>query len=183
MKSNRNVLSAALLSAGAVLAAASSMSIAAAADVSATTAPPGAPGPRGWHHHGGPWHLLEKLGLSEAQKQQIKGIMTAAHPQMQSLHEQMRANSLKLQQTLPTDPNYSSVAAQVSQTYGSLAAQGMTQRAEVRAQVFKVLTPAQQTQLTALEAQMRAGRHGPWGGPAAEGAAAEGAAAEGAAAE
>ena len=37
----------------------------------------------------------------------------------------------------------------------------MTQRAEMRAQVFKVLTPAQQTQLAALEAQMQAHRHGP----------------------
>jgi hypothetical protein len=86
--------------------------------------------------------------------------MTAAHPQMQSLHEQMHANALKLQQTQPTDPNYSSIASQVSQTHGSLAAQMMTQQAEVRAQVFKVLTPAQQTQLAALEAQMRARPHG-----------------------
>jgi len=160
MKSIRNMLSATLLSAGAAVAAASSMSIATAADVAATPPPAGAPGPHGWHHHRGPWHLLGKLGLNDAQKQQIKGIMTAARPQMQSLREQMRANSLKLQQTPPTDPNYSSIASQVSQTHGSLMAQGMTQRAEIRAQVFKVLTPAQQTQLTALEAQMRAGKHG-----------------------
>jgi len=53
----------------------------------------------------------------------------------------------------------------VSQTHGSLAAQLMTQQADVRAQVFKVLTPAQQTQLAALEAQMQAHRHGAWGGP------------------
>jgi periplasmic protein CpxP/Spy len=173
MKSIRNVLAATLLSAGAVLAAASSLSIAAAADVSTTTPPAGTPGPHGWRHHGGPGHLLSKLGLSDAQKQQIKGIMTAAHPQMQSLHEQMRANSLKLQQTLPTDPNYSSIASQVSQTHGSLVAQGMTQRAEVRAKVFKVLTPAQQTQLTALETQMRASKHGHGGGPPGQGPAAE----------
>jgi Spy/CpxP family protein refolding chaperone len=165
MKSIRNVLAATLVSAGALLAAVSSMSVAGAADVSTTTPPPGAPGAHGWHHHGGPGHLLAKLNLSDAQKQQIKGIMTAAHPQMQSLHEQIRANSLKLQQTLPTDPNYSSIASQVSQTHGSLVAQGMTQRAELRAQVFKVLTPAQQTQLTALEAQMRTSKHGRWGGP------------------
>jgi Spy/CpxP family protein refolding chaperone len=41
----------------------------------------------------------------------------------------------------------------------------MTQKAEVRAQVFKVLTPAQQTQLAALEAEMQTHQHGPWGGP------------------
>jgi protein CpxP len=153
MKSIRNLLTATLLTAGAVLTAATSMSIASAADEAAAT-PPAPPGPHGWHHGGGPWHLLGTLGLSATQKQQVKDIMTAAHPQMQSLHSQMRANSLKLRQTQPTDPNYASIAAEASQTQGSLSAQMMTQQADVRAQVFKVLTPAQQTQLAALEAQM-----------------------------
>jgi Spy/CpxP family protein refolding chaperone len=160
MKSIRNVLWATLLAAGVALTAAGS-GVAAAADDA--VAPPPPPGANGWHHGGGPWHLLGKLGLSAVQTQQIKDIMAAAHPQMQSLREQMRANTLKLQQTKPTDPNYSSIASQVSQTHGSLAAQAVTQHAEVRAQVFKVLTPAQQEQLATLEAQMphRHGRGGP----------------------
>jgi periplasmic protein CpxP/Spy len=170
MKSIRNLLWPALLSAGAVLTAAAGMSAASAADEAATAPPaPTEPQGHGWHHHRGPWHLLGKLGLSAAQKEQIKGIMTAAGPQMKSLHEQMHANMQKLQQTQPTDPNYTSIASQVSQTHGSLSAQAMTQRAEIRSQVFKVLTPAQQTQLTALEAQMRAHKHGGWGGPGAAG--------------
>jgi Spy/CpxP family protein refolding chaperone len=164
MKSIRNVLTATLLTAGAVLAAATGGGVASAADDSTTAPPPPPPGAQGWHHHRGPWHLLGKLGLSAAQQQQIKDIMTAAQPQMQSLREQMHANSLKLQQTQPTDPNYSSLASQVSQTHGSLAAQVKLQRAEMRAQVFKVLTPPQQTQLAALEAQMQAHQHGPWRG-------------------
>jgi Spy/CpxP family protein refolding chaperone len=49
-----------------------------------------------------------------------------------------------------------------------LAAQMMTQRADVRAQVFKILTPAQQTQLATLEAQMQSQKHGARGGPGAE---------------
>jgi protein CpxP len=167
MKSIRNLLTATLLTAGAALTAATSMSIASAADEAATTPTPPPPGAHGWHHHRGPWHLLGKLDLSAAQKEQIKGIMTAARPQMQSLHEQMKANMLKLQQTKPTDPNYTSIASQVSQTHGSLSAQAMTQRAEVRAQVFKVLTPEQQTQLATLEAQMQARKHGP-GAPSAQ---------------
>jgi Spy/CpxP family protein refolding chaperone len=157
MKSIRNLLPTALLTAGAVLTAAAGISIASAADDAATAQP--APGPHGGHH-GGPLHLLGKLGLSEAQKQQIKDIMTAAHPQMQSLHEQMRANSLKLKQTRPTDPNYASIASLTSQTHGTLSAQMMAQRADLRAQVFKVLTPEQQTQLAALESQTRGHRHG-----------------------
>ena len=111
------------------------------------------------------WHLLGKLGLSAAQKQQIKDIMAAAHPQMQSLHEQMRANSLKMRQVRPTDPNYANVVSLTSQTHGTLSAQMMAQRADLRAQVFKVLTPEQQTQLATLEAQSRlANKHGAWGG-------------------
>ena len=173
MKSIRNILAATLMTAGAVLTAAAGMSFASAAAQTTSTEPSaapgagGAPGPHEWHRHGGPWHLLGKLGLNDAQKQQIKDIMAAARPQMQSLHEQMRANSLKLAQILPTDPNYANVAAQVSQTHGSLTAQMMAQHADVRGQVFKVLTPPQQTQLTALEAQMRSHKHGPPGpGPA-----------------
>ncbi|MHB8719855.1 MAG: Spy/CpxP family protein refolding chaperone [Steroidobacteraceae bacterium] len=160
MKSIRKVLTATLLAAGAALAAATGMSIAGAAE-QAVAPPP--PGPHGWHH--GPWHLLAKLDLNAAQKLEIKDIMTTAHPQLQSLREQMRANSLKLQQTKPTDPNYANIAAAASQTHGSLSAQMMSQRSEIRAQVFKVLTPAQQTQLAALEAEaqanMQAHAHGP----------------------
>jgi Spy/CpxP family protein refolding chaperone len=158
MKSIRKLLPA-LLAAGAVLAGAAGMSAAIAADEATSAAPP-APGAHGWHHHRGPWHLLAQLNLTAAQKQQIKEIFTAARPQMQSLHEQMQANMQKLHQTQPTDPNYTTIASQVSQTHGSLAAQSLTQRAEVRAQVFKVLTPAQQTQLATLEAQMAAHKHG-----------------------
>jgi protein CpxP len=166
MKSIRNLLTATLLTAGVLLTAATGVSAASAADAAAGAPPPGNPGR---HHHGGPWHLLSKLDLNAAQNQQIKSIMTAAHPQMESLHEQMHANMLKLQQTKPTDPNYASIVSQASQTHGSLSAQMLTQHAEVRAQVFKVLTPAQQTQLATLEAERQAHKHGAQGGaPAAE---------------
>jgi protein CpxP len=164
MKSNRNVLWATLLVAGAAWTAAAGSGVAAAVDDAAAPPPP-PPGMAGWHHGGAPWHLLGKLGLSATQKQQIKDIMAAAHPQMQSLREQMRANKQKLQNTQPTDPNYANVASLVSQTHGSLAAQAMTQQAEVRAQVFKVLTPEQQTQFAALQAEMQSHKHGAWDGP------------------
>jgi len=157
MKSIRNVLTATLLAAAAVLTAATGVSVATAAEEATATPPPPPPGPHGWHH-GGPWHLLSKLDLTAAQKAQIKGIMTTARPEMQSLREQMRANSLKLEQTKPTDANYASIAAAVSQTHGSLSAQMMSQHSDIRAQIFKVLTPAQQAQLATLEAERQAQR-------------------------
>jgi periplasmic protein CpxP/Spy len=167
MKSNRILLVGTLLAAGALVTAAASISIATAADET-TTAPPAAPGPHGWHHHHhGAFHLLSKLNLSAEQQASIKTIMANAAPQMKSIHQEMRANSLKLSQTQPTAANYSSVVSQVTQANGSLHSQMITQREAVRAQVFKVLTTAQQTQLAALQAQiqarMQAGR-GAWAG-------------------
>jgi periplasmic protein CpxP/Spy len=167
MKSIRNLLTA-TLTAGALLTAATGTSFASAAAEATATQPPPPPGNPGRHHHGEPWHLLGKLDLNAAQKLQIKEIMTAARPQMQSLHEQMQANSMKLWQTQPSDPNYAGIVSQVSQTHGSLAAQMLTQRADLRAQVFKVLTPAQQAQLSALEAEKHAQKRGFRGGPGAE---------------
>src|ERR1700679_2564190 len=158
MKSIRNLVTVTLLTTGAVMTAVAGLSIASAQTTTTTTAPTAPSGHHGWHHHRGPWHLLSKLSLSDAQKTQIKSIMTAAKPEMQSLHQQMRANMEKLQQTQPSNANYSTIASQVSQTHGSLSAQMMTQRANVRAQIYKVLTPAQQTQLATLQAQMAARR-------------------------
>jgi periplasmic protein CpxP/Spy len=174
MKSNRNWLVATLLSAAALATAAAGISIATAAD-DATAAPAGAPGPHGpgphgWHHHGG--FLLSKLNLSAEQQASIKTIMANAGPQLKSIHQEMRANSLKLSQTQPTDASYASVVSQVTQANGSLHSQMITQREAVRAQIFKVLTPAQQTQLAALQAErqvrMQAGR-GAWAGRGAGG--------------
>ncbi len=170
MKSNRNLLAGILLAGGALTAAAAGISIATAAD-EATAAAPGAPGAHGWHHHRhGAFHLLSKLNLSAEQQASVKTIMANAAPQMKSIRQEMRANSLKLSQTPPTDANYPSVVAQVTQANGSLHSQMITQREAARAQIFKVLTPAQQTQFMALQAQMQArmqARGAAWAGRAA----------------
>jgi Spy/CpxP family protein refolding chaperone len=172
MKSIRNLLAGSLLAAGALLTAAASISIASAADeASATTA--SAPGPHGWHH--GAQHLYAQLNLTADQQAQIKTIMSGAGPQMKSIHQQMKANSLKLRQTQPNDPNYANVVAEVSQADASLHSQMITLHADVRSQVFKILTPAQQTQLAALEAQMQSSGHGAWGAHGAMGPHAAGA--------
>jgi Spy/CpxP family protein refolding chaperone len=170
MKSNRNLLAGTFLAAGALVASAAGISIATAADQPAAATPATAPaagpyGHHGWHRHHGAFHMLSKLNLSAEQQASIKTIMGNAAPQMKSIHQEMRANSLKLSQTQPTDANYPSVVAQVTQANGSLHSQMITQREAVRAQIFKVLTPAQQTQLAALKAQMQArmqARHAAW---------------------
>ena len=168
MKPMRKVFAGILVAGGALVAATVGASTAAAADDAATAAPAPAPGagPHGWGHGGhGPGHLFSKLGLSADQQASIKAIMTAAKPQMKSMHDQMRANHLKLMQTKPDDPNYGNLVAEVAQSNAALASQRTTRAAELRTQMYAVLTPAQKTQLTALEAQWanhpHHGRHGP----------------------
>jgi protein CpxP len=157
MKSNRTWLAAGMLAAGALIAGAAGTSIAAQDD---TAAAPGARGPHGGHQgHDGLGKLLAQLNLSAQQQASVKAILANAQPQMKTLHEELRANRQKLQQTQPNDPNYANVVAQVTQDNGALHSQMITQHESVRAQVFKVLTPAQQTQLAALQAQAQAQGH------------------------
>jgi protein CpxP len=157
MKSNRTWLAASMLAAGALIAGAAGTSIAEGQATAPPAAPGGPGGPHGWHgHHGGMAHLLAQLNLTPQQQASVKTILAGAGPQMKTIHQEMHANSLKLQQTQPTDPNYANVVAQVTQANGSLHSQMITQREAVRAQVFKVLTPAQQTQLATLQAQKQA---------------------------
>lgn len=167
MASTRNALAAIVLAGGTLLAAAG-FSIAQEADNSPAGAAPAAQanGPHKWGpgHEWGPGRLYSKLGLSAEQQASIKAIWTAAKPQMQSMHEQMRANHLKLMQTKPDDPNYGNVVAEVAQSNATLASQRTSQAAEMRAQMYAVLTPAQKSQLAALEAQWAAHpHHGPRG--------------------
>jgi Spy/CpxP family protein refolding chaperone len=159
MKSIRFLLAGSLLAAAALATAAGAAP--AAAD-EASSAPPPPPGPHGWgghgprHHGWGPQRLFSKLGLSADQQQSVEAILAAKRPELKSLHQQMRANSQKLWQTKPDDPNYAGTVAEVSQANAALLTQQITMTADLRAQLYGVLTQPQKTQLAALEAQMRA---------------------------
>jgi periplasmic protein CpxP/Spy len=171
MKSIRKLVAGSLLASGALLAAGAGLSLAAAADDPSTATQPAdhGPGHPGFHRD----QLFSKLNLTAEQQASIKAIMTAAKPQMKTLHQQMHANHLKLTQTKPDDPNYGNVVAEVAQANATLASQRTTQGAEIKAQIYAVLTPAQKTQLATLQAQREARweanpHHGHWGhrGPA-----------------
>ncbi len=124
--------------------------------------PPGGP-PAGMmgpgRHGGGPEAMLgrlgERLGLSDAQKQSIKGILESARPEMESVREQLRANRERLESTAPDSPTYQAVVTEVSRKAGELTTRMVANGAQVQAQVWKVLTPAQQAQAAELRKEMR----------------------------
>lgn len=179
MKAIRIFVAGTLVSGAVLVAASLPLAVARAApqaaDVAAGPSTPGdgmAYGHPG-HRHG--WGLARgysKLGLSADQQAAVKSILEAARPGLKSLHQQMRENSLKLRQTTPDDPNFASIANEVSQTHGTLSTQLVAQMSDVRSKLYAVLTPAQKTQLAALEAKWQANGAKHWGhGPAPQSAA------------
>ena len=129
-----------------------------AADSTAAAATtPAAAGPAGhhghWGHHGDFHHVLHKLNLTPEQKTQIQGIFAQAKSTYGSHHADVRSNHEALATTAPTDhPAYDSLLAESKAN----AARAVQLRSDVWAQVYAVLTPAQQAQIPSIIAADRA---------------------------
>lgn len=151
MTANPRVIGACLLAAAGLLAGAAGVYAGAPPTDPAGDAPPGP------HQGFGPAHLFRQLGLSDAQNQSLHELLTTAAPALKNLHSEVHANVQKLRALTPDDPNYAAVAAEVSQANGSLTTQISTQEANLYAQMYALLTPAQKVQLADLTAKMAAG--------------------------
>lgn len=120
----------------------------------------GAPG--GWGHHGGPGHHgmmdMHKLNLTDAQKASIKQIMRSSFAQNKSQFQALRQQKQAFEAMTPTDPGYQAAAAALAQAEGTATTARVQQMANVRAQIYNVLTSAQQSQLATMKAQQQARR-------------------------
>lgn len=121
---------------------------------------PGPGGPGGWGHHGGRHGMMDlhKLNLSDAQKASIKQIMKSSFGQNKSQFQALRQQRQAFEAMNPTDPGYQSAAASLAQAEGAATTARVQQMANVRAQIYAVLTPAQQSQLASMKAQQQARR-------------------------
>ncbi len=99
--------------------------------------------------------MASELGLSDAQRQSIRGLYESARPAMQQRREQARANAELLRKTEPGDKDYQAVVARVSRTAGELAAAAVSDGAQLRAQVWEVLTPEQRVKARQLGEQRK----------------------------
>lgn len=112
-----------------------------------------------WHgHHGMAMggHMYAKLGLSDAQRTQIKEMrrqsFTQAKPQMQALRQAREAFA----SATPGTAAYQTAASNMAEAEADAARTRATSRADLRAQIYQVLTPAQRSQLASLQAQRQA---------------------------
>ncbi|HET6554713.1 MAG TPA: Spy/CpxP family protein refolding chaperone [Dyella sp.] len=113
------------------------------------------------HSHGQFAGAYAKLNLSDTQKANIKQIMQNAFAQTktqrQNLHQQREA----FEQMAPNASGYQAAATSLAQAEGAAAQARVQQRAAIRAQVYAILTPAQQAQLATMKADREA-RHQQW---------------------
>ena len=119
-----------------------------------TAAPP--PGAHGHPHGAGPQmdlrHILRQLNLTPEQKTQVDSILSSAKPQMQAHHATSVANREKLMVLSPSDPAYPAAVAAVQAD----ASSGVKLAADLKTQVYAVLTPEQQAKIPEIQATAKA---------------------------
>jgi len=115
---------------------------------------------QGHGHHGG-FEAYSKLNLSDAQKASIKQIMQSSFSQGKAQRQALRQQREAFEQMAPNASGYQAAATALAQAEGAATTARVQQRAAIRAQVYAVLTPAQQSQLASFKAE-RVARHQQW---------------------
>jgi Spy/CpxP family protein refolding chaperone len=113
-------------------------------------------GMAGLPHPGMLQRMTTELNLTADQQQKLKGVFESARPEMEQVRDQARKNAETLRSAQPGSANYDAVVSEVARNAGDLASRSVTNGAQLRAQVWAILTPEQRTQLEARQAQRRA---------------------------
>jgi Spy/CpxP family protein refolding chaperone len=106
------------------------------------------------HHFGGepPFaRLIQKLDLTDEQRQSLSSLIESSKPQQEALREQHRETMKAAMTTLPDDPNYPALIAKRKE----LASASIQQRSDLNVQIFALLTPEQKAQVPALIEEMK----------------------------
>jgi Spy/CpxP family protein refolding chaperone len=99
--------------------------------------------------------MATDLNLTASQQQELKGVFESARPEMQQVRDRARQNAEKLRAAQPGSENYAAVVSEVARNAGDLATRAVTNGAQLRAQVWGILTPEQRQKLEALQTQRR----------------------------
>jgi len=113
--------------------------------------------------------MTRALELSPEQEQTIRAVMTEAKPRFQALRSSARETRQTLMAANPDDPNYATDVAAASQASAGNAAELVTLAAEVKVQIYAMLSDDQKAKASELMANMgerrgrfkRRGRRGP----------------------
>ena len=99
--------------------------------------------------------LGPRLGLTDAQQDQIKAIAAAHKDEWKALADRGRAAHLALDDAIGADTINEALIRQKSAEAAAVDADVAVARAHARAEVFQILTADQKTQLKTMQAQMK----------------------------
>jgi Spy/CpxP family protein refolding chaperone len=102
--------------------------------------------------------MLHKLNLSDAQKASVKRIMSTSRQQNKTQWQALRQQRDAFEAMTPNQVGYQAAAASLAQAEGQATQARVQQKANLRAQIYALLTPAQQAQAATLKAQAQARR-------------------------
>jgi len=105
--------------------------------------------------------MAYKLGLSDAQKQQLITLKENKRNNMKPLREQGRALSKQIAQLDPKASDYDQKLAGIANTKAELTRSKIIAKGEMRKQMANILTPEQQAKMKELRKNRKGGsRHG-----------------------
>ncbi|MFM8480833.1 MAG: Spy/CpxP family protein refolding chaperone [Gammaproteobacteria bacterium] len=96
-----------------------------------------------------------QLGLSDAQRSQLRGVSETHRAATEPLRDQVRTAQQTLANAKPDDPNYAAVTAEARANLDAARAQLRDQQEQLRSQMQAVLTPEQRNALEARRAERR----------------------------
>lgn len=95
--------------------------------------------------------IVQRLDLSDAQRQSLSSLLEATKAQSQELRKQQRELLEASLKTLPDDPDYPALIEKRKQ----LAIAAIQQRSDLNIQIYALLTPEQKAQVPALIEEMK----------------------------
>ncbi len=114
---------------------------------------------QGRHSHGhGMGMGYKQLDLSDAQRASIKQIMQNSFAQNKTQGQALRQQRSAFESMTPDQVGYQAAAARLAQTEGDATRVRVQQKANVRAQIYAVLTPTQKARMATLRTEKQARR-------------------------
>ena len=125
----------------------------------------GGPGGRGPGGPGGPMSMLggallplPMLNLSDAQLDQVKDVMTRHRPEMEAAAKKVQAARQAQQAAVTAVPFDEGAIRAAADATGAAAADAAVLRAQVRSEIWPLLTPEQQARAKTIETQRASGQ-------------------------
>ncbi len=99
--------------------------------------------------------LLEQLNLTGDQKSEVKDLMQNSRSTVKDIREQLQANSTQLREAMSGGSVNLDLVKQLADTQGDLMSSLLVGQAELKNQIYALLTPEQQAQLVQLTATLK----------------------------